>query len=551
MKAFNLYSCLLIGSVLLLVTSFPAVSLAAPGELEQDWWFFPPLSETRVSAPVEILQEQNLQNLKLTEIMYHPPAEGQYTSNDLEFLEFKNVGTETVDLSGLQFIRGLTYAFPFGRKLEPGEFFILSFNPFAFQDKYGSLPDGFAEAGALDNAGERLTIVNFNGDEVIDVEYDDEAPWSTVADGFGFSLVPVDPNPTGDQNDPFLWRASSNVGGSPRADDPPLNIPAILVNEVLADPEGDEQVDAIELYNPTGEAVDISNWYLTDDRREPQKYRIPADTIIPAGGYLVFTAEQFNANPGEPTNFGLSADGEQAYLFSANAEGLLTGYAHGVEFEVSQNGVSFGRYLNSVGDEHFPRMTTQTFGGPNAQPIVGPLVFSEIMYHPVQGGNEFVEIVNITNEPVNLYDGNHPENTWQINGLSFLFPPDIVIPPQGIVVVTDTNPAEFRSKYNVPASVQVFGPYEGALQNDGENLEILKPSNPLEDGTIPYMVVEAVRYNDNPPWPEEADGLGYSLERTATNIYGNDPIAWVASSQLGGTPGVAEIQTPVKDWVLY
>ena len=77
MKAFNLYSCLLIGSVLLLVTSFPAVSLAAPGELEQDWWFFPPLSETRVSAPVEILQEQNLQNLKLTEIMYHPPAEGR------------------------------------------------------------------------------------------------------------------------------------------------------------------------------------------------------------------------------------------------------------------------------------------------------------------------------------------------------------------------------------------------------------------------------------------------------------------------------------------
>ena len=34
-------------------------------------------------------------------------------------------------------------------------------------------------------------------------------------------------------------------------------------------------VDAIELFNPNPFPVDVSDWYLTDNRNQPRKYRIP------------------------------------------------------------------------------------------------------------------------------------------------------------------------------------------------------------------------------------------------------------------------------------
>src|ERR1051325_4775623 len=71
-------------------------------------------------------------------------------------------------------------------------------------------------------------------------------------------------------------------------------------------------------------AVDLSNWFLTDDASRPKKFKIPPGQSIPAGGYLVFDESQFNNGTG--TGFAFSAKGDQAFLFSANGEGELTGY---------------------------------------------------------------------------------------------------------------------------------------------------------------------------------------------------------------------------------
>jgi hypothetical protein len=46
--------------------------------------------------------------------------------------------------------------------------------------------------------------------------------------------------------------------------------------------------------------------------------------------------------------------------------------------------------------------------------------------------------------------------------------------------------------------------------------------------------VDAVRYNDKPPWPASADGDGPSLQRLDLANYGDDPANWFAS---GITPG--------------
>src|SRR2546430_6900945 len=104
-----------------------------------------------------------------------------------------------------------------------------------------------------------------------------------------------------------------------------------LFRSVLTHPDL-PQLDSIELFNPSSTNVDIGNWYLTDQRTVPQKFRIPAPKVVPAGGYLVFTENDFNANPNATNGFRLDSHGEEVYLYSADANGNLTGYSDGFSF---------------------------------------------------------------------------------------------------------------------------------------------------------------------------------------------------------------------------
>ena len=85
------------------------------------------------------------------------------------------------------------------------------------------------------------------------------------------------------------------------------------------------------LFNPNAVPVNVSGWFLSDDPSIPKKFTIPAGTIIPAGGYVVFDESHFNPTPGVPPSFSLGADGDELYLLSGDGVNL-TGYSHGVEF---------------------------------------------------------------------------------------------------------------------------------------------------------------------------------------------------------------------------
>ena len=113
-----------------------------------------------------------------------------------------------------------------------------------------------------------------------------------------------------------------------------------------------------------------------------------------------------------------------------------------------------------------------------------------------------------------------------------------------MVLVVAMDPQQFRAAYNVPAGVQVFGPYELNLDNAGEHLELSKPSISQDEpgGTLVYVPVDHVSYGSSSPWPSTPDGGGASLSRTGTG-YGNDPASWSASTQVGGTPGRPNVAT--------
>lgn len=476
---------------------------------------------------------RTFKELLVTEIMYNPPAFNEIDGDQMEFIELKNVGTETLDLSGVRFTNGVLFTYPNGKTLAPGEFSVLAKNAAAFALRHPGVAVDGVYTNQLANGGERLSLVHAAGAPIMDFTYGDKAPWPTTPDGGGFSLVLREQRVAQNFSDAAAWRASSAQGGSPGRDDAPANIPAVVINEVLTHADPLPAVDAIELHNPTAAEVGIGGWFLSDSRSNPKKFQIPVGATIAAGGYVVFTEADFNPTPGVGTSFSFSSSGEEAHLFSGDGAGNLTGYADGFVFPAAANGVTFGRFTNSAGTTLFPPMAAATLGGPNSAPRVGPVVINEIHYHPTRGDVEFVEIKNISNDPTPLFDPARPANTWDLNGLSFKFPPGVTLPKGGLAVVTAGDPSALRSSYGIPAGTPVFGPVAGSLQDNGEHLELRRPDAPEPDGngglSVPMVVVDTVRYNNTAPWPAAAAGGGSSLEKLAATLFGNDPAAWRAS----------------------
>ena len=497
-------------------------------------------------------------DMRITEIMYNPrenmPTNG-IDNDEYEFIELRNVGGATLDLTGYYFT-GIDYTFPAGSTVGPGQYIVLAHNPVEFSNRYASVAVYDTYWGRLRNSGEKVRLRNSDGNTVISVEYNDDPPWVLSPDRAGYSLVNA--NPDGDPDAAENWRASANIDGSPGGPDPaPSYSVGVVINEVLAHTDPPLE-DAIELLNTTDSPIDIGGWYLTDDARDEdgdldpvllKKFRIPTGTTIPARGFKVFYEASFNTdNPDTP--FSLNEWGDQVYLCSADANSNLTGHIIGEPFDASRNGVSIGRVRTSVGYE-FTMLAAHTFGvgnpgsktefrtgtgASNSLPRLGPVVINEIMYDPPETGsctNEFVELYNITGADVDL-------SGWDLPGAGdYTFPSTTVIQADNFLVVLDTNTAisaaVFRAQHGIPASVPIHG-HNFDLGNQGEAIRLEQP-NDDPNTNAPDILVDRVRYNDKSPWPTEAGGEGPSLERFDAAAFGDDPLNWRAASE-GGSPGV-------------
>jgi hypothetical protein len=196
---------------------------------------------------------------------------------------------------------------------------------------------------------------------------------------------------------------------------------------------------------------------------------------------------------------------------------------------------------------------TWCFLGAALQPAPAQVVFSEIMYHPVEAPafhpdgtpvldlsgdvHEFVELHNVSGEPVALAG-------WRLtSGISYEFPSDAVIGP-GEYKVVAKNPERLAQipEYSLTVG-ELFGPFDGQLSNSGELLRLRNAAN---------EIVDAVTYADSFPWAISADGLGAaerwtglnpedfryrgrSLERVSFTHPADDPANWLASP-LPGNP---------------
>ena len=168
-------------------------------------------------------------NLVIAEMHYHPANPGTAAESavstdrdDYEFLEFLNIGSRNIDLTGVRFNEGINFTFPDNTVLAPGARLLLLRNHLAYEARYGSLPgiQWFEYTGRLSNDGEAVIVSGADLEPILDFFYNDQLPWSTAADGTGPSLVLVNPFGDPDHGQAASWTASRNPGGSPGTTEP-------------------------------------------------------------------------------------------------------------------------------------------------------------------------------------------------------------------------------------------------------------------------------------------------------------------------------------------
>jgi len=148
------------------------------------------------------------ENLRITEIMYHPE-----TDPNEEFIELKNIGTETINLNLVRFTNGINFTFldssATGIDLAPGGYTVVVKDTTTFTARYGTdVSIAGQYSGSLSNAGERIRLEDAVGQMILDFEYKDG--WHDTTDGGGSSLTIIDATNT-DSNSwsaKDSWRAS-------------------------------------------------------------------------------------------------------------------------------------------------------------------------------------------------------------------------------------------------------------------------------------------------------------------------------------------------------
>ena len=237
-------------------------------------------------------------DLRITEIMYHPYDSGKPNDPNTEFIEMTNIGSQTINLNLVRFTNGIDFTFP-DLELTPGGYVLVVKDESAFLDKYPSFNGLIAGeySGSLNNAGERVELKDAASQTILNFRYRDN--WYDITDGLDFSLTVKDSSGT-DPNfwyDKATWRPSAASGGSPGWDDSAVipELGSVVINELLAHSHAGVP-DWIELKNTTSHTINIGGWFLSDDDMDFRKYEIAAHTMIPAKGYIVFYEDLYFNN---------------------------------------------------------------------------------------------------------------------------------------------------------------------------------------------------------------------------------------------------------------
>ena len=152
------------------------------------------------------------------------------------------------------------------------------------------------------------------------------------------------------------------------------------------------------------------------------------------------------------------------------------------------------------------------------------IVINEINYHSADDldTGDWVELYNPNDASVDLSGWYFQDDN---DDHSFVLPGGTLIEPRGFLVLCRDGAA-----LESLLGVSCVGDFDFGLRNSGELVRLFD-----SDG----LLVDSFTYQDDSPWPVEADGDGPTLELLHYSLDNADPMHWRASIPVGGTPGRA------------
>lgn len=317
----------------------------------------------------------------------------------------------------------------------------------------------------------------------------------------------------------------------------------VKINEVMYNP-ADRNPEWVELVNSSSDSINIKNWFISDVLSTPTKNFITSDNILIAPNEIFIVAKDTSFNSAHPntsskvfyTNFGSlgnTSDGVVIYdfrngiidsLFYRANWGGKKGYSLERISLATETNDSTNWVTSLDANGSTPGLENSINNVPSYDRNV--LVINEIMYDPETNNSEYVELYNLSSDPVNIGGWKFEDENGNINRLietSF-----VIQPKEYFILIADSstlinyNLSEYENKNIVGASSL-------GLVNTGE-LILLKD--------VRGNVIDSVFYSNKWNNRNIASTKGKSLERISPNLNGNDPLNWSTSvNALGGTPG--------------
>ncbi|MEJ5262691.1 MAG: lamin tail domain-containing protein [Ignavibacterium sp.] len=181
--------------------------------------------------------------------------------------------------------------------------------------------------------------------------------------------------------------------------------------------------------------------------------------------------------------------------------------------------VTFNEDENPFNDQLFKSFIVYPPGN-----VYNDLIINEIMYAPLSGQPEWIEILNKSGSPINLKKWKFADATTSVT----ITNSDFILPPDSFVVITaDSSILNF-----FPVSSPIIKISMPALNNTGDAVVIKDSINTLID-SVYYL----------PSWGGNTGGK--SLERIIKDNPSNDPQNWKSSQSIfNATPGKINSVTP-------
>ena len=289
----------------------------------------------------------------INEIMYHPLLPGA------EFVElYNNSTTTTFDLSGWE-LTGPGYTFPPGSIIRTNSYLVLAANGAGFAAAYGATNPVFDTFSGLLQPGQLLELIQpgSNGSSntlVAGVQFDNELPWPTNADGTGSSLQLIDPGQDNWRVGNWAVNTSPSLAASPDRTNtvaatlipfPPLWLNEVEPNNLTGITNGASQRTAwLELYNASTQSVSLAGLYLADNYTNLTQWPFPNNAQIGPSQFLVVFADGLTnlsttnelhtsfvvaANSGSVALTRLTTNGQMQVLDYLNYANLLPNYSYG------------------------------------------------------------------------------------------------------------------------------------------------------------------------------------------------------------------------------